>query len=135
MIYAMFAMVLLTTIVGGCAFYARVKSIKNGDMRMRDLKLMDAEKYPDAVIKTSRNFNNQFEVPVLFYAACLAYLATNISSPLGVIFAWLFVGCRIAHAFIHITYNHLLHRVIAFWLSVFMVLGLWIILLLSLNTR
>ncbi|MDZ7925329.1 MAG: MAPEG family protein [Marinagarivorans sp.] len=135
MIYPMFAMVVLTLIVGCTAFYVRVKSVKNGQLKPRDFALMNAEKNPESVIKTTRNFNNQFEVPVLFYVACLAFLATNITSPLGEILAWAFVGCRIAHAFIHITYNHLLHRVIAFWLAVFVVLAQWIVLLLSLGVR
>ena len=129
MIYAMFAMVVLTFLVGCIAFFTRVNSVKQKQLSPKDFKLMDAERYPDNVIKTTRCFNNQFEVPVLFYAACLCYLTLDASSYLGVLLAWGFVVCRIAHAYIHITYNHLLHRIIAFWLAVLMVMALWLNLL------
>jgi len=126
LIYPMFAMVLLTTIVGTIAFFVRVKSVKTKQVKPRDYRLMNAEKFPETVIKTTRNFNNQFEFPVLFYVACLAYLALGISSAPGLFFSWAFVFLRVVHSAIHITYNHLLHRLVAFWLSVFMVLGLWL---------
>ena len=131
MIYPMFAMVMLTFVVGCVAFFARVNSVKRNQLSPKDFKLMDAERYPEDVIKTTRCFNNQFEIPVLFYAACLSYLAMGLASKAGLLLAWCFVICRIAHAYIHITYNHLLHRMIAFWLAVFMVMGLWFNLIIS----
>lgn len=127
----MFAMMLLTIFVGVATLFIRVKSVKSRQVKPQAYSLMDAESYPEAVIKSTRNFNNQFEVPVLLYVGCLAYMVLDISSALGLFFAWSFVALRIVHSFIHITYNHLLHRVVAFWTSVFMVLGLWLTLILN----
>lgn len=131
MIYPVFSMVLLTLVIGTVAFFTRVNSVKARKVNPKAYKLMDAESFPESVIKTTRCFNNQFEVPVLFYVGCLFYVALNVSSVVGLYFAWAFVVLRVMHAYIHITYNHLLHRIIVFWLAVFMVLGLWITLMLN----
>lgn len=131
MIYPMFAMVILTLAIGVMAFVIRVKSVRQGTVDPRSYKLMDADSYPDAVTKTTRSLSNQFEIPVLFYVACLAFLALGISSATGLFLAWLFVVFRVVHAYIHLTYNLLLHRIVAFWLSVFTVLALWICLILN----
>ena len=129
MIYPVFIMVLLTLVIGVVAFFSRVNSVKARQIKPQAYKLMDAENYPESVIKSTRCFNNQFEVPVLFYVGCLSYLILDVSSMLGLFFAWAFVGLRIVHACIHLTYNHLLHRIIAFWSAIFMVLGLWLTLM------
>lgn len=131
MIYPMFAMVVLTLAIGAMAFVIRVNSVRRGTVDPRSYKLMDAESYPDAVTKTTRSLSNQFEIPVLFYVVCLAFLALGISSTTGLFLAWLFVVFRVVHAYIHLTYNLLLHRIVAFWLSVFTVLALWVCLLLN----
>lgn len=131
MIYPMFAMVTLTLVIGVLAFIVRVASVKNGTVDPRDYKLMDAESYPDAVTKTTRSLSNQFEIPVLFYVACLSFLALDISTTSALVLAWVFVAFRVVHAGIHLSYNLLLHRILAFWLSVFSVLALWICLLLN----
>ena len=125
MIFAMFCMVIVTTIVGLTAFVARVKSVKSGQVKAKTFTLMRDEPLPDIVQKTTRNFNNQFEVPVLFYIACTLHVALDISNPISLVFAWAFVILRAIHAYIHITYNHLLHRIVAFWLAFFSVVGLW----------
>jgi len=129
MIYPMFSMVLLTFIVGLIAFFTRVKSVKSESVDPKAYKLMDADNYPEAVIKTTRNFNNQFEVPLIFYVGCLSYLVLNISSSLALGLAWFFVILRVIHSCIHITYNHLLHRIAVFWSSFFVVFVLWLVLI------
>jgi hypothetical protein len=131
MIYPVFIMVLLTLVIGVIAFFTRVNSVKSHQIKPQAYKLMNAESYPESVIKTTRCFNNQFEVPVLFYVGCLSYLILNVSSNIGLYFAWAFVSLRVVHAYIHLTYNHLLHRIIAFWSAIFMVIGLWLVLMLE----
>ncbi|WOD07997.1 MAPEG family protein [Marinomonas sp. GJ51-6] len=129
MLYPMFAMVFLTFFIGLVAVRSRILSVKSGTAKVKAFKLMDGD-FPETVIASTRCFNNQFEVPVLFYAACLAFIffgQSDNSFALGL--AWLFVGLRIIHAFIHITYNHILHRIVAFWSSFLVVMALWLHLL------
>ncbi len=125
----MFLMVLLTVIVGGVAVAVRFASVKNGDVSFKYYKLMEGENVPEIVTKTTRNFNNQFEIPVLFYIACTLHISFGIENAIAVIFAWLFVSFRFIHSYIHLTYNHILHRMLVFWASFICVVVLWVNLL------
>lgn len=122
----MFAMVLITFLIGLYTFVVRVQSVRSRKLNYRAFLLMNAENYPENVQKTTRSFNNQFEIPVLFYAVCLAYLATGTLSELALPLAWLFIALRLVHTAIHLTYNHLVHRFSVFWLSAFVVLAMWV---------
>ncbi len=130
MIDAMFAMVVLTFVIGSLAFYARVQSVRTRQVSPKYYRLMQEADLPELVIKTTRSLSNQFEIPVLFYVVATLYVALGLSSNFALICAWGFVVLRVIHAVIHISYNHLLHRMSVFWLSNFVLLALWIHLLL-----
>ncbi len=133
MIYPMFTMVVMTIGIGLIAFVVRIKSVTSGSVSPKAYKLMGGDGYPETVTKTTRCLNNQFEVPVLFYVGCLSYLSLEITSFVALVFAWAFVCIRVVHAYILMTYNHLMHRLVVFWLSVLMVLCLWVLLIIELN--
>lgn len=61
--------------------------------------------FKKSLINHSDNFKNQFELPVIFYALCLLYVATGTSSQAAVIAAWVFVISRIVHTLIQTTNN------------------------------
>jgi len=88
--------------------------------------LMQGEDVPEMITKTTRCFNNLFEIPILFYAVSILYISFGFESIVGVVFAWLFVFLRCIHAYIYLTYNHLIHRMAAFWLSFICVMVLWV---------
>ena len=134
MLYPMFAMVLLTLIIGIIALKSRFSSVKNREISPRyflTMKAQEGDSVPEFVHKTTRVFNNQFEVPVLFYVAGTLAVAMGVETSAAVITAWIFVASRVAHACIYLTYNHLLHRMGVFWVGVIAVLTLWILLLIS----
>ena len=131
MLYPMFLMVLLTFIIACITAKARFDSVKNKTVRTKFYSLMDGQEVPDIITKTTRNFNNQFEVPVLFYVVCSLYIFWGINSYFALIVAWLFVVLRVVHSYIHLTYNHVFHRMITFWLSLLCVMTLWVNLLLQ----
>lgn len=126
MIYPMAAMVFLTFFVGAYVLKVRFASVKSGQVRARYFKLMQGQEVPEKITQTTRGFNNMFEVPMLFYVACLAHMTLNLVSEFSIILAWSFVAFRVTHAYIHLTYNHVLHRLIAFWLGVMAIMALWI---------
>lgn len=126
MVLAMFAMVMLTFGVGLIAFITRVKAVKSGKAKAGHFLLMNAKEYPESVIKTTRNFNLQFEIPVLFYIAGALFTALQLTDSVAIFLAWSFVIARVIHAFIHITYNRLLHRILSYWSAVLVAMGLWI---------
>lgn len=68
---------------------------------------------------------SQFELPVLFYVACLSLHVTGGDGLLALTLAWLFALSRYAHAFIHVTTNHIRHRQPAFTAGFVALIGLW----------
>lgn len=70
------------------------------------------------LVNRSDNFKNQFEVPIVFYALCLLFIATDTFSQGVVIAAWVFVIARICHAIVHTTFNTIFpHRFLCFLVS------------------
>ena len=96
--------------------------------------LFRGDEEPDYLVKTGRHFQNLFEVPILFYVLTLVYIIQNIASNSALIIAWLFVGVRAAHAWVHIWPNHLLLRACLFaigatltliYATIIVTIGLW----------
>lgn len=129
MLYPMFAMVLLTLFVGLMTVKARFMSIKNREISMKYYQLMQGDNIPSAITLSTRCFNNMFEVPVMFYVAATLYLVLGIESTTGLFLAWAFVILRVIQACIHLGYNNVIHRLIAFWLGFFTAIAIWVNLL------
>lgn len=125
----MFLMVLLTFLVGCVAVKARFSSVRNGDVSIKHYRLMNDQHLPEVVTKSTRNYNNQFEVPVLFYVVSTLYITLGIDSSLAIICAWVFVVLRFVHSYIHLTYNNVIHRMYSYWAGLVAVLILWVNLL------
>ncbi len=132
MIYPMFAMFVLTCLIGLLAVAVRINSVRNGSVRPRFYQLMQGQDVPELVTKTTRCINNMFEVPTLFYAVSVLYIAVGVNSDVAVGLAWCFVALRLLQAVIHLSYNHVLHRMVSFFLGLACLAGLWGILLGSL---
>jgi hypothetical protein len=76
-------------------------------------------------IAAADNFRNLFEVPVLFFAVCCALAITDTVTPSQLVLAWLFVGLRAIHSFIHVTYNRVVHRFAVYVASTLCVFVMW----------
>lgn len=129
MLLPLFAMILLTIFIGIIALRARLASVKSGQLDPRYFRNMQPREgavVPERVVITSRCFNNQFEVPVLFYTGGVAALALDQVGIYSIILAWGFVLSRYIHAWIHLTYNNVLHRMSAFLVGIVLLLALWI---------
>jgi hypothetical protein len=122
-------MVLLTLGAACIAIKNRFFSVKNESTSHKYFQLMQGENIPLTVTKTTRCFNNLFEIHVMFYVAGSLYISLQIDSMFAIIFAWTFVIARLIQAAVNITYNNVIHRILALWLSVFSVFVLWINLL------
>lgn len=122
----MFVLCLLTIFIGLISVRARFISVKKGEITASYFELMQGLDIPETIIKTTRCFNNLFEVPILFYIACTLYIALEVESAFGCSIAWLFVISRCIQAYIHMTYNNARHRMLFFGVSVLSVLLLWV---------
>ena len=78
--------------------------------------------------RISANLSNQFEWPVLFYAACLL-LVQQDTGHLAIVLAWIFVGGRLLHSAVQILTTNVRLRGLVFTVNFLAVLGLWAIVL------
>ncbi len=120
-----FIHVALVFYVGGRMGRARFQAARQGRVKVNDIA-NDGSKWPDDVRKFANNYQNQFEVPVLFYAALALIVATGLADWVAVALAWVFVASRVAHTFIHIGRNIIIRRFQAFLLSFTVAVLLWL---------
>ncbi|MFT6193754.1 MAG: hypothetical protein ACJASU_000650 [Cognaticolwellia sp.] len=125
-IYPMFALVVLTFVIGFTMGISRLISAKKGLVDRRYFKLFLGYTPPDNIVKLGRNFSNLLEVPILFYAVGIILLALGINNQLMLGFAWAFVLLRLVHSIIHVTYNNPIHRFLVFLISSSLVLIMWV---------
>jgi len=102
----------------------RIPMVLNGKVRVEDIAL-DKERWPERARQASNAFDNQFQLPVLFYVACLIAVGFG-ATPFEVVVAALFVVSRYVHAFIHVTSNHVIRRFQAYLAGVVLLCVLWV---------
>ncbi|GAB0109045.1 MAPEG family protein [Pseudoalteromonas distincta] len=125
-ILAMFAQVTLSLVVMLIMGKRRFAAAKNKQLDLSDFKTMQLDKAGDTIRVADRNFSNQFEIPVLFYAGCLLALQLNSASTLVAILACLFVATRIVHSVIHLGENNVRARFKIFLLGCVCVFSIWL---------
>lgn len=125
MLYPVFGMVALTFAVLFLGLGARIRAVKMEQLTPNSFRLDPMDGAPEWIIKTTRHFSNLFEMPILFYVACILCLSLGLSSETLLALAWLYVAARVIHAVIHLSYNNVTHRLIAFSASNLALLGIW----------
>ncbi len=121
----MAALVGMTFLVALRLLMLRGAAVKQGQVRMSYFRAMQGEAPPEAAAAAARAFSNLFEVPPLFYAACVAVLAVSRGDSTFVLLAWGFVLCRAVQALIHLSYNNVTHRLSAYLAGWLVLLALW----------
>jgi len=129
LILAIAAQVLLTIVILLLMGRERVPRVMSGEIAIKDIAV-DRTAYPLRARILSNSFDNQFQLPVLFYVAALLALFASAPGWVEVVLAWLFVALRYAHAFIHLTSNDVRQRFAAYTagLAVLGLLWLWLVL-------
>lgn len=103
----------------------RAKAVKGGqDPAYYKVYLGDPE--PEKTRAAVRHWDNLFELPTVFYAACLTAFVLGAVSGWTLAFAWLFAVSRLVQSLVHMTHNSPNQRGGAFTLSVLGLLALWI---------
>jgi hypothetical protein len=109
---------------------ARVAAVRRGDVHPRDIALRQPN-WPKQETQIANAYHNQLELPVLFYVLTILAIITRHADLLFVVLAWVFVILRLAHAYIHLTSNHVGRRFAAFAASVVVLLIMWVIFILQ----
>ena len=104
----------------------RILAVRAGRLRSHAFRLGESAEVPEDVAVPNRNLMNLLEMPVLFYVACIAFYVTRRVNTGVVVMAWVYVGLRLVHSAIHLTSNHVGRRLLAFALSNFVLVALWI---------
>jgi hypothetical protein len=112
--------------------YQRFKAVLAGSVTVNDFKLGESGRVPGEVSIPNRNYMNLLEIPILFYVVCLTYFVAQKNDPVALTIAWSYVGTRVIHSFIHLSYNKVIHRLLAFAASNVILTVLWGRLLLQL---
>jgi hypothetical protein len=81
----------------------------------------------DALLR-SNNFKNQFEIPVLFYAAVLFALYFKQSDGVMIGLAWIFAVSRVLHAGVHLGSNVVMWRGAFYLIGVAALAAMWVVL-------
>ena len=87
----------------------KIRALKEGKVD-RERRGLHEDAWPDSVLQVNNNIRNQFELPVLFYAACFILWALEGVGVVALVLAWLFVASRIVHTWIHLTSNYIPNR-------------------------
>lgn len=77
--------------------FARQRAVKRGEAEYPGFARGEE---PHHVARITRNLANQFELPVIFYAAVVLLVATRNVTTLDVIAAWIFVAGRVVHTLV-----------------------------------
>lgn len=124
-VYPMVALFGFTFFIMYLMLVMRVKAVRQREISPRYFKLNKGGELPERVEAVAQNYTNLLELPVLFYSVCIIAIILNQSAEYFTYFAWAFVISRVIHFYIHITYNHILHRLAAFAASGFILIFMW----------
>ena len=119
-----FVYVAWVVLLGARVGRSRVRAAKAGLVNMKQVAI-DSTKWPDNVRKVTSNFNNQFEVPMLYMLLLPLLLATQMADWVAVVLGWVFVASRIVHSSIQTGGNNVLHRFFVFLAGFILVAVMW----------
>jgi len=125
-LYPMFALAAWTLVVLLLIPIARVRSARRREIVVDDFKYGESPAVPPAVSIPNRNYMNLLELPMLFYVVCVVLYVSAGASTTTIALAWAFVGLRIVHSLIHLSYNQVVHRLAAFTASNVALVMLWV---------
>ena len=128
------ALAILTFVVLLIVPYRRFRAGYARRVRVEDFSYGESANVPGDVSLPNRNYMNLLESPNLFYVACIILYVTHLVDAQAVWMAWLYVALRIVHTAVHVTYNKVRHRMLAFAGSIVVLVAFWIRLLVALGS-
>jgi hypothetical protein len=125
-----FVQVALTFALLFWAGSVRVNAVRSGAVKMREVALRQPN-WPARAMQITNAYQNQLELPVLFYLlVTIAFFTAHMTATL-VVLSWLFVLSRLLHALIHVTTNEVRRRFFVFAAGAMILLLMWVLYLLD----
>jgi len=122
----LFVEVALTFVVLYWMAYLRTGALQAGEVRLRDIALREPN-WPPRATQVANAFQNQLELPVLFYVLTILAWITRHADLLFVVMAWVFVASRLVQVYIHVTGNDVRQRGLAFGVGALVLTIMWAI--------
>ena len=122
----LFVEVVLTFVLLYWMAYQRTSALQAGEIEPRNIALREPN-WPQRMTQVSNAFQNQLELPVLFYVLTILAWITRHADLLFVVLAWIFVLSRLVHAYIHVTSNDVRRRGAAYGVSALVLTIMWAI--------
>ena len=113
------------------------KEIKRRKIKLEQFQLYEGN-FPDKLWSARYQFQNMFEVPILFYLLCVLQIQLNFYSQLDVYLAWGFVIFRVLHFFIRLQNQRDLNirsRTLTFVLSLLCLTIGWVVFIINFLSR
>jgi hypothetical protein len=120
----LFLHIALISFVGIRSVRARISAVVGGETKI-DAIALNSGAWPSDVRKLGNNFDNQFQVPMLWYGVCALLLVTQKADWIGVALSWAFLIARVWHSAIHIGTNYVPLRMRVFLGSFVCVFLMW----------
>jgi len=125
-LFPIVAMVALVVFVVVRIARSRISAVRRRDISVGFYKLYQGSEEPDELRALRRHFANLFELPILFYVACIvAYVSVQVDIFL-VLLAWLFVVSRYVHSYIHLTSNIVIYRFRVYGIGLAVLVLMWL---------
>jgi hypothetical protein len=122
----MFALVALTFSVLLQIPIRRFRAAYLGRVTVEDFRHGESGNVPPETALANRNYMNLLELPMLFYVLCLSMYVTDRGDSTACDLAWIYVGLRVLHSLIHLSYNNVIQRLVVFAVSNILLSACWI---------
>ena len=126
MLAPLFVLVLMTFVIGFLLAGLRGPALTRGEVRPEQVSLREPN-WPSRALQVGYSFQNQFELPLLFYVLTILAIISKHADFLFVVMAWIFVLTRLAHAYVHCTSNNLRVRGSLFGIGALVLMIMWLI--------
>ncbi|MEH8015811.1 MAPEG family protein [Rheinheimera muenzenbergensis] len=121
-----FVQVLLTSVVMVLMGRRRIAAAKNKEISLSAFRTMNLTGANEQVIATSRNFDNQFQMPMLYLFSVLFTLQLGVADVIYVGLGAAFVLLRVVHTLVHVGSNKVRLRFNVFLLGCVVLWVIWL---------
>jgi hypothetical protein len=114
----------ITLLIGVRMGRARFMAARAGHVTRAEI-LNNAQAWPPDVLKLSNNFNNQFQLPMMWYGLTAFVLVTHTADMALLVLSWAFLAARIWHTLVHMGSNTLPLRFYAYLAGFGVLMTMW----------
>ena len=123
--FPMLGQVFLTLVVWLWMYVIRIRDIQRNHLNVQQLDTVQSAARVLTHTTPAENFSNLFELPVLFYLACLTLYSLKLVDTVYLLLASGFVVFRVIHSLVHCSYNRVMHRFSAYMISAILLWAMW----------